>query len=254
MQSVAAELQHAETAFVRPSPGGDAEWELRWFTPTIEVDLCGHATLATTHALLADGLVSGKVGLLDPERGADGFGRRRLDHPRLPGQPDGRGGGAGGSDRGARGRAGQCAQHGRADRRVRRPARRVGAPRTGAGPGSGEGDQSARAEPGHDRDRPRGLRLRLRVAVLRSGRRDPGGPGTVAARTPRWRRTGPSASDGTNWSDSRRPPEAVSSASPPSAIASTSSGQAITVLDGELTGLGPGLGVGGHAVRGDRVR
>ncbi|WP_405069871.1 PhzF family phenazine biosynthesis protein [Kribbella sp. NBC_01510] len=62
MQSVAAELQHAETAFVKPSPGGDAEWELRWFTPTIEVDLCGHATLATTHALLSDGLVSGKVG------------------------------------------------------------------------------------------------------------------------------------------------------------------------------------------------
>jgi len=62
MQSVAAEMQHAETAFVKPSPDGDAEWELRWFTPTIEVDLCGHATLATTHALLSDGLVSGKVG------------------------------------------------------------------------------------------------------------------------------------------------------------------------------------------------
>ena len=42
--------------------GGDADWDLRWFTPTIEVDLCGHATLATTHALLADGLVGGKVG------------------------------------------------------------------------------------------------------------------------------------------------------------------------------------------------
>lgn len=49
MQSVAAELKHAETAFVvldgtEPKP-------LRWFTPSTEVDLCGHATLAAAHAL-----------------------------------------------------------------------------------------------------------------------------------------------------------------------------------------------------------
>jgi PhzF family phenazine biosynthesis protein len=62
MQAVAAEMQHAETAFARPSERADADWDLRWFTPTIEVDLCGHATLATTHALVSDGLVSGKVG------------------------------------------------------------------------------------------------------------------------------------------------------------------------------------------------
>src|SRR4029079_17231176 len=49
MQSVAAEMNLAETAFVRPLDGD--LFELRWFTPTVEVDLCGHATLAAAHAL-----------------------------------------------------------------------------------------------------------------------------------------------------------------------------------------------------------
>jgi PhzF family phenazine biosynthesis protein len=49
MQSVAAEMNLAETAFVRPRPDGG--FELRWFTPMCEVDLCGHATLATAHTL-----------------------------------------------------------------------------------------------------------------------------------------------------------------------------------------------------------
>ena len=48
MQAVAAEMNLSETAFVSPHPQG---LELRWFTPTVEVDLCGHATLATAHAL-----------------------------------------------------------------------------------------------------------------------------------------------------------------------------------------------------------
>lgn len=61
MQNVAAEMNHAETAFVRPSERADADWDLRWFTPTLEERLCGHATLATTHALAADGKVSGKT-------------------------------------------------------------------------------------------------------------------------------------------------------------------------------------------------
>ena len=61
MQSVAAEMNHAETAFVRPSERADADWDLRWFTPTLEERLCGHATLATAHTLAADGKVSGKV-------------------------------------------------------------------------------------------------------------------------------------------------------------------------------------------------
>lgn len=49
MQAVAAELKHAETAFVEV--GGEGPKSLRWFTPTVEVDLCGHATLATGHVL-----------------------------------------------------------------------------------------------------------------------------------------------------------------------------------------------------------
>jgi PhzF family phenazine biosynthesis protein len=58
MQSVAFELGIAETAFVTPTaePG---VFGLRWFTPTVEVDLCGHATLAAAHALRAGGTVDG---------------------------------------------------------------------------------------------------------------------------------------------------------------------------------------------------
>ena len=52
MQQVAAEVNHAETAFLHPLPtGGEADWALRWFTPAVEVDLCGHATLAAAHVL-----------------------------------------------------------------------------------------------------------------------------------------------------------------------------------------------------------
>lgn len=58
MQRVAAELNLSETAFVRPLPtGGEADWGLRWFTPATEVNLCGHATLATVHALRSDELL-----------------------------------------------------------------------------------------------------------------------------------------------------------------------------------------------------
>jgi len=49
MRNVAMEMNQAETAFVHRRDDGD--WNLRWFTPTIEVDLCGHATLASAHTL-----------------------------------------------------------------------------------------------------------------------------------------------------------------------------------------------------------
>jgi PhzF family phenazine biosynthesis protein len=49
MQHAAAEVNLSETAFVRRRTDGD--FDLRWFTPVAEVDLCGHATLATAHAL-----------------------------------------------------------------------------------------------------------------------------------------------------------------------------------------------------------
>ncbi len=51
MQSIAAENNLAETAFFVPLDDGKADFELRWFTPTVEVDLCGHATLATAWLL-----------------------------------------------------------------------------------------------------------------------------------------------------------------------------------------------------------
>ena len=49
MQAVAGEVNLSETAFLTPRTGG--EWDLRWFTPKVEVDLCGHATLASAHVL-----------------------------------------------------------------------------------------------------------------------------------------------------------------------------------------------------------
>jgi PhzF family phenazine biosynthesis protein len=49
LQNIAAENNLAETAFIVPREGG---YDLRWFTPTIEVDLCGHATLAAAYVVL----------------------------------------------------------------------------------------------------------------------------------------------------------------------------------------------------------
>ncbi len=61
MQAFAAELGCAETAFVTPPETHDGAFGLRWFTPTVEVDLCGHATLAAACALSATGRASGAV-------------------------------------------------------------------------------------------------------------------------------------------------------------------------------------------------
>ena len=55
MQAVAAEMNLAETAFVRPRGDG---FGLRWFTPEVEVPLCGHATLASAHVLWSEGILS----------------------------------------------------------------------------------------------------------------------------------------------------------------------------------------------------
>ena len=52
MQAIAAENNLAETAFTVPSESGDADYDLRWFTPEVEVPLCGHATLAAGHILI----------------------------------------------------------------------------------------------------------------------------------------------------------------------------------------------------------
>src|SRR5262245_10907002 len=60
MQKVAREMNLSETAFLVKRPeaaGGEGGFDLRWFTPAVEVALCGHATLASAHALWEAGHV-----------------------------------------------------------------------------------------------------------------------------------------------------------------------------------------------------
>jgi PhzF family phenazine biosynthesis protein len=52
LQSIAAENSVSETAFFVARPGSTDDFDLRWMTPTVEVDLCGHATLATAFVLM----------------------------------------------------------------------------------------------------------------------------------------------------------------------------------------------------------
>ena len=52
MRNIAREMNLSETAFLTPHDGG---YRLRWFTPAVEVDLCGHATVASAHVLWQDG-------------------------------------------------------------------------------------------------------------------------------------------------------------------------------------------------------
>lgn len=61
LQAIAAENNLAETAFLIRDASGAADYELRWFTPTTEVVLCGHATLASGHVLLSADPALGKV-------------------------------------------------------------------------------------------------------------------------------------------------------------------------------------------------
>jgi PhzF family phenazine biosynthesis protein len=89
MQNVAAEMNLSETAFVHPEGNG---FRLRWFTPAVEVDLCGHATLATAHTLWELGYVSPtqsiefytRSGLLSAALEEDWIA---LDFPAKPPQP-----------------------------------------------------------------------------------------------------------------------------------------------------------------------
>lgn len=78
LQAIGEENNFAETAFVVRDRTGQADWELRWFTPTCEVRLCGHATLASGSVLLGrDGgervtFRTRQAGLLEVRRIADG--------------------------------------------------------------------------------------------------------------------------------------------------------------------------------------
>jgi PhzF family phenazine biosynthesis protein len=88
MQDVAAEMNLSETAFLLPRDSG---FSLRWFTPATEVALCGHATLASAHALWEEKILAPtgiarfhtKSGLLTAERKGD---RIELDFPATPEQ------------------------------------------------------------------------------------------------------------------------------------------------------------------------
>ncbi|KAJ0256160.1 hypothetical protein HA466_0091620 [Hirschfeldia incana] len=57
LQSIATEFNISQTSFLTPTPGFEARFNLRWFTPVAEVDLCGHATLASAHCLFSNSLV-----------------------------------------------------------------------------------------------------------------------------------------------------------------------------------------------------
>jgi predicted PhzF superfamily epimerase YddE/YHI9 len=84
MQDVGAEMNLSETAFVKP--GGKGAFDLRWFTPAKEVELCGHATLASAHVLWQEGVLKPDQpaafatcsGTLTCRRGKDGI---TLDFP-----------------------------------------------------------------------------------------------------------------------------------------------------------------------------
>lgn len=86
MQKVAAEMKHSETAFLHRL---DEEWDLRWFTPETEVDLCGHATLAAAFVIWATGREAGdsqirfrtRSGILTASRDSAGIA---LDFPAIP--------------------------------------------------------------------------------------------------------------------------------------------------------------------------
>ena len=83
MQDVAREMNLSETAFLVPRSG---DFDLRWFTPAVEIDLCGHATLASAHALWEDGRLPATMqarfhtrsGLLTADRRGDWI---ELDFP-----------------------------------------------------------------------------------------------------------------------------------------------------------------------------
>ncbi|MFF8423037.1 PhzF family phenazine biosynthesis protein [Streptomyces sp. NPDC015680] len=93
LQRIAMEVNLSETAFAHPlPPGGEADWALRWFTPTTEVDMCGHATLATAHVLHTTGTATGTVrfaarcGILTSDTRPDGA--ITLDFPTSPLTPE----------------------------------------------------------------------------------------------------------------------------------------------------------------------
>ncbi|AEH38504.1 PhzF family phenazine biosynthesis protein [Halopiger xanaduensis] len=89
MQSIAAEMAVSETAFLRSSDDPEADRRVSYFTPTQEVDLCGHATIGSFAHLHDEGLEPGttaletNVGVLEIEVGEDGTVWMTQDEPRI---------------------------------------------------------------------------------------------------------------------------------------------------------------------------
>lgn len=88
MQAIAAENNLAETAFTVPSEAETHDYDLRWFTPTLEIGMCGHATLASAHILLHGDKVRfmTKSGVLTVTRAEDLL---KLDMPAAKPEPAG---------------------------------------------------------------------------------------------------------------------------------------------------------------------
>jgi PhzF family phenazine biosynthesis protein len=87
MSAMARETGVPDTGFVIRETLPDADFRLRWFTPTVEVDLCGHATLASAHCLFEDGVrgpirFATRSGLLTVSQRADGS--LTMDFPAWP--------------------------------------------------------------------------------------------------------------------------------------------------------------------------
>jgi PhzF family phenazine biosynthesis protein len=77
LQAIAMENNLSETAFTIPGEDPDVDYELRWFTPTVEVVLCGHATLASGHVLIGERdrirFRTRRAGMLEVARDGDAY-------------------------------------------------------------------------------------------------------------------------------------------------------------------------------------
>ncbi|MGC4120569.1 MAG: PhzF family phenazine biosynthesis isomerase [Myxococcales bacterium] len=168
LQAIAAENALSETAFFI---GPDDGWRLRWFTPANEVDLCGHATLATAYVVLHRLFAGMESVTFQSQSGPLKVVRRgetlELDFPAWtakpfePAPP--------GDRRRARREAPRDAAHARL---AVRAGRRGGRARGGAGHGEGRGAAGEALGHGDGPGRP-WPRRRLRLALLRSRRGHP---------------------------------------------------------------------------------
>ena len=91
LQAIGEENNFAETAFYIPDATGETDYELRWFTPSVEIRLCGHATLASGHIILGQNpdkdrvtFRTRKAGILEVKREGSGYA---VALPAIPTEP-----------------------------------------------------------------------------------------------------------------------------------------------------------------------